>query len=214
MNKLSGPELLDDILDAYINAAQIPNREVLKEWIRKYPQYERELTDFTVAWIQMEEAPSTKPVEQDFDILVLKAMSTVQNLYNDKERESRSSQAANNFIEKLVMEGEAQGLSQDQFAALLKLSVGLLWKLDRHLIQYSSIPVELIENVAGVLHRGLQIVAEYFQRRPLLAVNARYKAKQQPQVSEPTNFFDEVRSDQEISNEDRAYWLEFEPPNL
>ena len=182
MNKPSGPELLDEILDDYVAAAQIPNREVLREWIKKYPQYERELTDFTVAWIQMEETSSAKYVKPDLDHLVLKAMSTVQNLYKNNESETRPSQLINNSIEKLVAEGEAQGFSQDQFAAQLKLSVNLLWKFDRHLIQYSSIPVELIENFAGVLHRGLQIVAEYFQRPPTLAVNARYKAKRQPQV--------------------------------
>lgn len=213
MNKLSGPELLDEILDAYVAAAQIPNREVLREWIKKYPQYERELTDFTVAWIQMEETSTANHGKPDIDHLVLKAMSTVQNLYNDIESKKTSSQINNNSIEKLVAEGEAQGFSQDQFAAQLKLSVGLLWKLDRRLIQYSSIPVELIENIADTLRQGLQIVAEYFQMPPTLATNARYKAKQQPQVSEPTNFFDEVRSDSELSNENRAYWLELEPSN-
>jgi len=213
MNKPSGPELLDEILDAYVAAAQIPNREVLREWIKKYPHYERELTDFTVAWIQMEETSSANRGKPDIDHLVLKAMSTVQNLYNDNESEKTSSQINNNSIEKLVAEAEVQGIPQDHFAAQLKLSVNLLWKFDRHLIQYSSIPVELIEKVAGVLHRGLQIVAEYFQRQPTLALNASYKAKRQPQVSEPTNFFDEVRSDTDLSNEDRAYWLAFEPPN-
>jgi hypothetical protein len=213
MNKPSGPELLDDILDAYLAAAQTPNHEVLREWIRKYPQYERELTDFTVAWIQMEEFPSIKRDKPDHDILVLRAMSIVQNLYQAKEHESKSSQSAKSSIKKLVAEGQAQGFSADQFAKLLKLSAGLLWKLDRHLIQYSSIPIELMENIAIALHQGMQIVAEYFQRQPILAENARYKAKYQPQVSEPRNFFDEVRSDQELSDEDRTYWLEFEPPN-
>lgn len=213
MNKPSGPELLDEILDAYVAAAQIPNREVLREWIKKYPHYERELTDFTVAWIQMEETSSANRGKPDIDHLVLKAMSTVQNLYNDNESEKTSSQINNNSIEKLVAEAEVQGISQDQFAAQLKLSVNLLWKFDRHLIQYSSIPVELIEKFAGVLHRRLQIVAEYFHRQPILALNASYKAKRQPQVSKPTNFFDEVRSDTDLSNEDRAYWLAFEPPN-
>ena len=214
MNKPSGSELLDDILDAYVTAAKIPNREVLREWIRKYPQYERELVDFTVAWIQMEELPPIKRDEPDYDILALRAMSIVQNLYNDNEQESKSSQSANSSIEKLVAEGQAQGFSPDQFATILKLSVGLLWKLDRRLILYSSIPVELMENIAATLHRGLQIVAEYLQRQPVLAENASYKANHQPKISEPRNFFDEVRGDQEIIDEYRDYWIEFESPNL
>ena len=213
MNSLYGQELLDNILDAYVTEVETPNLEVLKEWIRKYPQYQRELTDFTIAWIQMEELRPINRDKTDHDTLVLRAMSVVQNLYRIGEQKSVPSQSAKNPIEKLVAEAETQGFSQDQFAAQLKLSVGLLWKLDRRLIKYSSIPVELIENIAGALHRGLQIVAEYFQRQPILALNASYKAKRQPQVSEPTNFFDEVRSDTDLSNEDRAYWLAFEPPN-
>jgi transcriptional regulator with XRE-family HTH domain len=213
MNSLYDQELLDNILDAYVTEVETPNLEVLKEWIRKYPQYQRELTDFTIAWIQMEELPPINRNKTDHDTLVLRAMSVVQNLHRIGEQKSVPSQSAKNPIEKLVAEAETQGFSQDQFAAQLKLSVGLLWKLDRRLIKYSSIPVELIENIAGTLRRGLQIVAEYFQRPPTLATNARYKAKQQPQVSEPTNFFDEVRSDTELSNENRAYWLELEPSN-
>lgn len=213
MNSLYGQELLDNILDAYVTEVETPNLEVLKEWIRKYPQYQRELTDFTIAWIQMEELLPINRDKTDHDTLVLRAMSVVQNLYRIGEQKSIPSQSAKNPIEKLVAEAETQGFSQDQFAAQLKLSVGLLWKLDRRLIKYSSIPVELIENIAGALRRGLQVVAEYFQRSPTLATNARYKAKQQPQVSEPTNFFDEVRSDSELSNENRAYWLELEPSN-
>lgn len=213
MNSLYGQELLDNILDAYVTEVETPNLEVLKEWIRKYPQYQRELTDFTIAWIQMEELLPINRDKTDHDTLVLRAMSVVQNLYRIGEQKSIPSQSAKNPIEKLVAEAETQGFSQDQFAAQLKLSVGLLWKLDRRLIKYSSIPVELIENIAGALRRGLQVVAEYFQRSPTLATNARYKAKQQPQVSEPTNFFDEVRSDTELSNENRAYWLELEPSN-
>ena len=213
MNSLYGQELLDNILDAYVTEVETPNLEVLKEWIRKYPQYQRELTDFTIAWIQMEELRPINRDKTDHDTLVLRAMSVVQNLYRIGEQKSIPSQSAKNPIEKLVAEAETQGFSQDQFAAQLKLSVGLLWKLDRRLIKYSSIPVELIENIAGALRRGLQVVAEYFQRSPTLATNARYKAKQQPQVSEPTNFFDEVRSDTELSNENRAYWLELEPSN-
>lgn len=213
MNSLYGQELLDDILDAYVTEVETPNLTALKTWIRKYPQYQKELTDFTIAWIQMEELPPINRDKTDHDILVLRAMSVVQNLHGIGEKKSAPSQSAKKLIEKLVAEGEAYGYSQDQFATQLKLSVSLLWKLDRHLIEYSTIPVGLMEKVAKILYRGLQVVAEYFLRQPTLATNARYKAKQQPQVSEPKNFFDEVRSDTDLSNEDRAYWLAFEPPN-
>ncbi len=55
-------------------------------------------------------------------------------------------------------------------------------------------------------------ITEYLQRGPILPRNAHYKAEQPPFVSgEQRDFFDEVRNDQELSEEHRDYWLEMEP---
>lgn len=57
MNNFIGQYSLDDVLDAYSEASEIPSREILAEWIARYPQFEHELIEFTVAWIQSEELP-------------------------------------------------------------------------------------------------------------------------------------------------------------
>jgi len=38
------PDELQDILDAYVAATPAPTPATLTAWIRRYPQYERELT--------------------------------------------------------------------------------------------------------------------------------------------------------------------------
>ena len=48
---------LEDVLDAYVSEVQTPSHAALVEWIRRYPQFAQELTDFTVAWIRMETLP-------------------------------------------------------------------------------------------------------------------------------------------------------------
>jgi len=213
MNNTFHPENLDNILDAYISAVQRPNRESLIEWVRKYPQYERELTEFTVAWIQMEVFPPKKREEPDNNILVLRGMSIVQNLLHESRNRSNTKQVANPPIKELVDEGKSNGYTPETFASLLKLSVPLFWKLDRRLILYSSIPIDLIDKVTVLIHRGLLEVADYFQRPPMLPARAHYKADRQPRLAEPRDFFDEVREDRELSDEYRNYWIEVEPRN-
>lgn len=213
MNDTLKQENLNDVLDAYLAAAQNPSRETLLEWIRKYPQYEKELTEFTVAWIQMESFPPAEREELDENILVLRGMSVVQNLLHENKAKPTAEQWPRYSIESLIAEGRSQGLQPVQFAELLKLSVALLRKLDRRLILFISIPLELMEAIASTIHREILSVAEYLQREPILPKKAHYKAEQTPFVSEQRDFFDEIRSDQELSEEHRDHWLEMEPKN-
>ena len=118
MNNTFRQENLDDILGAYISAVQKPNRESLIEWIQQYPQYERELTEFTVAWIQMEVFPPKKREEPENNILVLRGMSIVQNLLHEHRNNPKSNQIANSPIKELVDEGKSNGYSPENFADL------------------------------------------------------------------------------------------------
>lgn len=50
-------ETLEDVLDAYVASITVPSQQALKEWIRRYPHYRRELLEFTVSWTKMEHLP-------------------------------------------------------------------------------------------------------------------------------------------------------------
>ena len=41
---------LNDILDAYAASTPGPDFETLKEWVNRYPEFEVELTEFTIDW--------------------------------------------------------------------------------------------------------------------------------------------------------------------
>lgn len=213
MNNTFHPETLNDILDAYVSTVQDPNRDILMEWIRKHPQYERELTEFTIAWIQMETLPPVERVELKNNVLVLRGMSILQNLLHENKDKLTPAQLVSHPFRQLIAEGKSNGLSPEQFANLLKLSVALLSKLDRRLILYSSIPLELIEKIGSAIHRGVPSIAEYFLQQPALSNKSSYKADQQPKVSAQHDFFDEVRQDLELSDEYRNYWIEIESRN-
>jgi len=79
------PEL-DDVLDAYVAEVETPSRATLAEWIQRYPYYERELTEFTVAWCEMQSlspAEGTEPDEDD-EALLQYGMNIVQSIGGSK----------------------------------------------------------------------------------------------------------------------------------
>src|SRR5437660_1670995 len=83
MTKPAGDLELDDVLDAYMAEAGTPNWSSLAVWVRRYPQYERELMEFAATWARMEWAPLSRGNEVDEDTLVLRGMSVVQNLLHE-----------------------------------------------------------------------------------------------------------------------------------
>ena len=88
MNEPMEKERLEDILDAYVASGIGPNSP-LGEWIRRYPDFERELIEFAASWSLMTwlpPAPNAEEVEEER--LVLRGMSVVQNLLHRQSVES------------------------------------------------------------------------------------------------------------------------------
>lgn len=203
---------LDDVLDAYLASDQDRGSASLAEWIRRYPQYERELTDFAVSWSLMEAlppAPRAEPVDED--TLTLRGISVAQGILHQK-RQQRSL-PENTAIASLLTEGKARGLSIQALADLWELSAAIVRKLDRRLIYYTSIPRELVENIARTIQREMSVVVRYLQGRPRFAQGASYRAEKAPALTEQEDFFDAVRNDVEMSEDRRRRWLEMKDKN-
>jgi len=211
MNNQPDQETLEQVLDAYMAASLEPSRNKLIEWIRKYPKYQQELTDFTVSWIQMETLPPYEREEIDLETMSLRGMSVVQNLLFQKNKVTADREQSEKIIKSLLKECSSEGYSQEQFARNQFISPAMLRKLDLRLISYETMPVPLLESLASLLHCTLTNIANYFQGPQLQPVGARQKSKQAPIISEKRNFFDEVRNDLTLDEEFRQYWLSVEP---
>ena len=208
MNNPNGLESLEDVLDAYV-ASDDGAYTSLSDWIRRYPQYEQELTEFAISWSLMEALPPSPDAEEvNEGTLVLRGMSVVQNLLHDQSLESRS--MAVPPFESLLSEGRACGLEPRQLAHVARFGVGLLRKLDRRLIRYASIPREAIRGLAETIQSDKASVSAYLQQDPVLAPATEHRSEQAPVLGDPENFFDAVRADPTISPEDAAHWLELE----
>ena len=80
---------LEQVLDAYAAAEPGPSRTTLAEWIREYPQYARELTEFTANWQFLEwaddqsasDTAAGSEVVSGEDRLFLRGMSAAQSAF-------------------------------------------------------------------------------------------------------------------------------------
>lgn len=200
---------LEDVLDAYVAAAQGPDNASLTDWIRRYPQYARELMEFAARWSLMETLPAAREVaEVTEETLVLRGMSVVQDLLHRKEAGPHPVTATEAVpMDSLLAAGKARGLAPRELADALGLSVALIRKLDRRLIRYSSIPSELVQAIAHTLQREGTAVARYLQGAATLPSAASYLAGQTPTLADPEDFYDALRSDKSITDAHRRRWL-------
>ncbi len=208
MNEHAGRETVEDVLNAYVAYSSGPSYEALTEWIRRYPHFERELTEFTVGWSLSETLPSADQLEGvDEDTLVLRGMSVVQGILNREEWQPADKQTP---FAGLLKEGKARGLSIHGLAKATRLSAALVRKLDRRLIVFASIPTKAIDVLARAVARGKDEVASYLRRQRVLPDGASYKAEEAPKLSEAEDFFEAVRTDETLPEEWRHHWLALE----
>ena len=208
MNNPNSPDRLEDVLDAYVASDNGPDAS-LDDWIRRYPQYEQELTEFAISWSLMRALPPSPDAEEvNESTLVLRGMSVVQNLLHGHSLESPPVSVGS--FESLMAEGRANGLEPRQLAQISRLGVSLLRKLDRRLIRYASIPRAAIRGIAEAMRSDEENVSAYLQQSPALAAATEHRSEQAPALAEPEDFFDAVRADPTISPEDAAHWLEIQ----
>ena len=211
MNNSIGQYSLDDVLDAYSEASEIPSREILADWIARYPQYERELIEFTVAWIQSEELPEIPGDQKDLSARLQGGLHIVQQIYEKRRAEDQAqNQQSRAKMVSLIMDGSFLGWSTDQFARQINLSVAILRKLENRLINAATIPIDLIKLIGDSIQRDPSEITAYLGQPPMLQPGQMYKSKQPPIIGKPQDFFDAIRNDGELTDEQRTYWLSFE----
>ncbi len=204
MNQNSERASLNDVLNAYAISDPGPGYASLAEWIRRYPYYERELTEFTANWSLMTWLPAPADNQGvDEDALVLRGMSIVQNILHAHAPGEETP------LKGIVQEGKQLGLSIQQIARRAQMSLALVRKLDLRRIRFSTIPRQAIETLAYAIQRGSAAVADYLQGEPTLPQDASYRAEQAPVLTESEDFFEAVGRDMTMSQELREHWLSF-----
>lgn len=196
--------MLDGIIDEYAASSPGPSREMLAEWVQRYPQYKEELTDFTVNWtVASPIAPPSVEETEETREAATRHMGIVRAIL-DGQAVPAGEVAP---IRGLVAEARTRGLSRKELASALDLSIALVDKLDRRLVSYRTIPAAIVDSISRLLGAGAEQVALYLQGPPLLPQSASYRAEQAPSVPEAQSFAEAVSSDRTISPERKRQLL-------
>lgn len=100
-----------------------------------------------------------------------------------------------------------QGYSPKQMAQRLGMGISLFSKLNRRLLNLSSIPHRLIERLAEELRTSVEQARTYLAQPPTLAAGALYRSEQTPEAAEQQDFADAVRNCPDMSESQKADWL-------
>jgi len=202
---------LEAVLEEFVASAAKPSVAALREWIARYPEYEQELTEFTVSWSCANVLPPSEAVQEDdgTETLVLRGMSVVENLLFSARQKSNEQQSKS--LSGILDEAKSVGTAPAKLAAHLRVSVALLRKIDRHLIIPDTIPLQLLEGVADFFGRTTAAIQHSLKRTPVIAANARHHSKTKPVVAKQQDFFEAVRQDDSLDQHLREYWLSLSP---
>lgn len=200
---------LEDVLDALVATKEGPGRATLHDWVREYPQFERELVDFMASWTLMNSAATSNLQMEPTGInagtderLMLRGMSIVQNLLHTMPHQAE----APPHLDSLLGAAKAAGMDLADVAQTTHLGEAVVRKLDRRLIRFSSIPRKGIDAIANAIRCQAESVATYLQQPPTFSPRALYRADRVPQLSEPEDFLAAVEKDPTMTPEDRRLW--------
>ena len=212
MSERNGRESVETVLDAFMSSEPEPSGAVLREWIHRYPYYERELTDLAVGWLLMDTLPPDPDTEEsDEEALMRRGTIIIEDLLRGED-EQLSGEEHRSFMG-LLGEAKALDLTMHELANVTRLSPALIAKLDQRLIRATTVPVEVLRDLAGVLQRTTEEVLGHLRREPVLPAALEHKAEEAPAVPDQQDFFDAVHRDRALDDERRQRLLSLARPD-
>lgn len=101
-------------------------------------------------------------------------------------------------ISSLFDAGEKLGMNKFALASKLRLSIGFATKLNQRLIECSTIPLELVRELASTIGHTVEDVLDYLRRKPTLAPGLSFKADEAPELPSPQDFVQAVEKDRSL----------------
>jgi hypothetical protein len=217
------PPALDQVIEAYLlrrdeamtgagddagEAARVA-RNVLTEFMRRYPHAADSLADFAATASIIENSPDTESQTESEsraqeESIVRRGMETAAHLLAAHRTSIISEETAP--LTGLRKAGEARALTIQALASATHLSVPMLVKLDRRLIRFASIPRQAIERIGAELGRSFEAIAVYLQGDSQFASQASFRADAAPQMHDQQDFFDAIETDLMMSEKQKDEW--------
>ena len=206
MSERNRRENVETVLDAFVSSGPEPGTVALQRWIVRYPYYERELTDFAAAWILMDTLPPDPDTEEkDEQALIERGQAIIDAVFSGDE--VPSSVGEERPLAGLMDEASNLGITMHEFASVTGLSPALVAKLDQRLIRAVTVPDEVLRRLAAPIRRSAEEIMSHLHREPVVPAAMEYKADKAPTVPDQQDFFDAVRGDRGLGDEQRRRLL-------
>lgn len=199
---------LDDVLNEFVAKYERPTSEALETWVRRYPQFRRELIDFAAAWAEqmvLPEAPEFTADEEER--IVDRVMSHALNVSFTRDGEAQARPPGETAIGSLTSEAKNAGMNVADFARSCGLDLVVVTKLNNRQILPETIPSRLVGHIARLVGRTAESVREYLAGPPQLVSALSFLSKKKPKQFERESFADAVRASS-LSEPEKARWLD------
>lgn len=187
---------LDDVLAELAALSAPPLGDEIREWLRRYPAFKKDIIQFVTAWIDMEASRVAHEVTPErVNRVVNRTMSRVQQMLDESERPA--------VITDLTEEIIAAGHTLESFQRALGIDGSLLTSLAGRVIRPATIPWTLIREMGELLRRQVDCLRVYFRQPPKLA--AAFKARRKPVPAQKDFAYFVQHSD--LPDLQKAKWL-------
>jgi hypothetical protein len=190
----------DEVIDEIMLEEPDPSHEALTRWCERYPEHKTALTNYFATWALQEVLPA-KPEKIDEARAGQRMVSQALNLLH-RHRVAKTGLAEADKAVRLLDAVKSSSLSEEDIAARCRLDESLLVKLDRRLLEFTSIPRMCFERLASALGRGMEQVRAMFEGCPIAA--GANKAHGKPAIK-TEDFLDAVRSS-DLPEQVQAEW--------
>jgi hypothetical protein len=201
------PESLRDVLYALSVAQEVPDANLVDDFVRRFPDYASEITEFAIelaADAVDDDNAGSEAAEAGVSAEVSRAMSRFQNrLHAVRNGSERSSRGA---LEVAAVENPFETLDRIRFRQLaerLHVNTVFVAKLRDRQITPSTIPKSFQNRVAKELNVPVELLAAHFAARPQAHVRQFYKAEGKPTEGARQSFEEAVRTSG-LTDEQRA----------
>lgn len=212
MNVLKERTRLQNVLYAFSMEDGAPDAALLDEFVRNYPEYAGELTDFAVEMV-MEAAFDHQALASKGDISQISpAVSRAMSRFENRLFETRRNQlpAARDASPRATnVQNPFEVLDRTAFRALVNgLHANNLFvsRLRDREIDVNTMTEGFKRRVADELNSPLDLVAAHFSAEARIESRQFYKAEEKPHVSRKTSFEEAVKNSG-LTEEQQGYLL-------
>ena len=194
MNAHHAPSL-QDIFYEFAVAQEIPDAALLDDFIRRYPEHAKALTDFAIA-LALESAAATKaqpamPSDEPVSSAVSKAMSQFHSRLYDIEQaasgDTPAGEIPNPFASLSTAEIRALGIR-------LNANTVFAMKLRDRGIRPDTLSHGFLRHVASTMDVPVALVQAHFAGESHVSSTAFFKSEQKPEATEKEAFDEAVRT--------------------